>query len=136
MSILSFLKSYLITIIVFFAIDMVWLTLVARGFYKKYLGYIMSPEVNWPAAIAFYLIFIAGLLYFSILPAVEARSLARAIISGALFGLVTYATYDLTNYATLRDWPFIVVAVDLVWGVVISSAVSLSAYTIITSLEK
>lgn len=119
-----FFKLYAIALPVFFAIDMVWLGLVAKNFYSKHLGYLMTPNVNWAAAIIFYLIFIAGLVLFVVWPGLEKHSLARVVLMGALFGLVCYATYDLTNLATVKNWPLIVTVVDLCWGAVLSAAVS------------
>ena len=123
--------SYLLTTVVFFAVDMAWLGLIAKGLYKKYLGSFLSDKVNWPAAIIFYLLFIIGIFYFAILPAVEKNSLAKAIISGALFGFFTYATYDLTNLATLKDWPLPIVFIDIIWGAVLTGIVSTAGYYIV-----
>ena len=117
-------KLFFIALPVFLAIDMVWLVLVARNFYKEQIGFIMRPDVNWAAAIIFYLIFIAGLVLFVIQPAIEKDNWKSALIMGAIFGLVTYATYDLTNLATLKDWPLLVTVVDLIWGAVLSASVS------------
>jgi len=119
-----YLKLYLVVLVVFFAIDMVWLGLVARTFYRKYLGYLMAPSPNWLAAIIFYLLFILGILVFVVLPGLEANSLKTTLLRAALFGLITYATYDLTNLATVKDWPVLVTVVDMMWGVVLSVAVS------------
>jgi uncharacterized membrane protein len=119
-----FFKLYGITLPIFFAIDMVWLGLVAKPFYSKNIGFLMRADVNWLAAILFYLLFIAGLVLFVIWPAVEKGSWTRALGYGALFGLITYATYDLTNQATMKDWPVIVTVVDLIWGTVLAAAVS------------
>ena len=94
-----FIKLYAIALPVFFVIDMIWLGLVAKGFYRAQIGALMKPEVNWTAAVVFYLIFIAGLVVFVISPAVEKSSWKHALLFGALFGLVCYATYDLTNLA-------------------------------------
>lgn len=118
------LKLYLCTLLAFFAIDMVWLGLVARGFYREHLGHLLRPDVLWAAAVAFYLLFIAGLLVFVVNPALRAGSARKAVGLGALFGLITYATYDLTNLATVRDWPWLVTAVDLAWGTCLGAAVS------------
>ena len=96
-------KLYLIALPVFFAIDMVWLGAVAKGFYRKHLGYLMAPKVGWPAAILFYLLFIAGLVVFAVRPGVLAGSPLKGLLLGAFLGLVSYATYDLTNQATVRD---------------------------------
>lgn len=119
-----YVKLYLATLAAFFVIDMLWLGLIARTFYRKYLGYIMTPNVNWGAAILFYLLFIVGILVFVVLPGLESGSLQNTLLRAALFGLVTYATYDLTNLATLKDWPLTVTIVDLLWGMVLSTAVS------------
>lgn len=125
-----FVKLYLIALPVFFAIDMVWLVLVARNFYQKHIGFLMKPDVNWVAAGIFYLLFIAGLVAFVITPAVEKHSWVHAVLFGAFFGLITYATYDLTNLATLKDWPLLVTVVDLIWGMVLSASVSVVTYLI------
>lgn len=123
-----YIKLYLATLIAFFIIDMLWLGLVARNFYSKHLGYIMSSTPNWAAAIIFYLLFIAGILVFAVMPGLQAESLGKTLLLGALFGLCTYATYDLTNLATLKDWPLIVTIVDLIWGTTLSTLVSLVSY--------
>jgi uncharacterized membrane protein len=119
-----FIKLYAIALFVFFAIDMLWLGIIAKGFYAKHIGSLMKSQVNWPVAVLFYLLFLAGLVVFVISPAVSKASLTHALVFGAFFGLITYATYDLTNLATLRDWPPIVTVVDLVWGMVLSASVS------------
>ena len=124
MNISYYTKLYVLTVPVFFAIDIIWLGVVAKSFYQKNLKYILSPNVNWTAAIIFYLIYIAGILIFAVLPAVAKDSLRHAAVWGALFGFFTYATYDLTNLALLKDWPIIIVIVDILWGVVLCSAVA------------
>ncbi|MBP7740930.1 DUF2177 family protein [Candidatus Woesebacteria bacterium] len=125
-----FLKLYAIALPVFFAIDMIWLGLVAKKFYAKYLGFIMSPTVNWPAALIFYLLFIVGIVIFVITPALKQQSLLNAALLGALFGLITYATYDLTNLATIKNWPLIVTVVDMIWGATLSTLISVITYLI------
>jgi len=129
-----FIKLYFIALPVFFAIDMVWLGLVAKNFYAKYIGFLMKTDVNWVAAIIFYLLFIVGTVVFVITPALEQKSWLQALMYGALFGLITYATYDLTNLATIKDWPLIVTVVDLVWGMVLSASVSIITYLIAIKL--
>ncbi len=121
---------YLITVPVFFLIDLVWLGVVAKDFYQRHLGYLMRPQVNWTAAILFYLVFIVGIVLFAVKPALEAQSASRALVYGALFGFFTYATYDLTNLATVKDWPAIVTVVDLVWGTVLCGTVAWGSYFI------
>jgi uncharacterized membrane protein len=118
------LVIYLITLAVFFLIDMIWLGVVAKGFYRRHLGPMLSPKVNWAAAILFYLLFIVGLLVFVIKPALISGEPLKALFFGALLGLISYATYDLSNLATLKDWPLVVTIVDLIWGSVLGGAVS------------
>jgi len=125
-----FIKLYAIALPVFFAIDMVWLGLVAKNFYKSQIGFLMKPDINWTAAIIFYLLFIVGLVLFVIMPAVEKGSWMYALLFGALFGLIAYATYDLTNLATLKDWPILVTIVDLAWGATLGALVSVITYFI------
>ena len=129
-----FIKLFLIALPVFFVIDMVWLVLVAKKFYQEQIGFLMKPGINWLVAIIFYFLFIAGLVIFVISPAVEKHSWVHALIFGALFGLITYATYDLTNLATLKDWPLLVTVVDLIWGTVLASSISLITYLIANKL--
>ncbi len=118
-----YLKLYFCMLLAFFAIDMVWLVLVARGFYQKHLGFLLRTDPVWPAAIVFYLLFVFGLLVFVVLPSLEAGSTKKALALGALFGLITYATYDLTNLATVKSWPWIVTVVDLLWGAILAASV-------------
>jgi len=128
MSLKNTVSLYLLTLAIFFLVDMLWLGLAAKDFYRRQLGGMLRPTVIWPAAILFYLLFVAGLLLFIIVPALDPRAGAlQALWRGAFFGLVTYATYDLTNLATLRGWPLAVTAVDLAWGAVLGGAVSFLA---------
>lgn len=129
-----FIRLFAVALPVFFAIDMVWLGFVAKGFYRAQIGQLMKPDVNWTAAIIFYLIFIAGLVVFVITPAVEKGSWMHALLFGALFGLVCYATYDLTNLAVAKDWPLLVTVVDLVWGAVLAASVSTVTYFIVNKI--
>jgi uncharacterized membrane protein len=125
-----FIKLFSIALPVFFAIDMVWLGVVAKNFYRAQIGGLMKSDVNWLAAIIFYLIFIVGLVVFVISPAVQKGSWTHALLFGALFGFVCYATYDLTNLAVAKDWPLLVTIVDLAWGAVLASSVSIVTYFI------
>ena len=129
-----FLKVYCIALPIFFALDMVWLGLAAKNFYAKHIGFLMKTNVNWAAAILFYLLFIAGLVVFVVTPAIEKGSWARARLFGALFGLITYATYDLTNLATLKNWSLAVTVVDLIWGTVLAASVSVATYAVAAKL--
>lgn len=125
-----FLKLYFIALPIFLVIDAIWLGLVAKDFYSNQIGSLLKANVNWLAAVIFYLLFIVGLVVFVIGPAVEKGSWLQALMFGALFGLITYATYDLTNLATLKDWPIIVTTADLIWGTFIAAVVSLITYFI------
>jgi uncharacterized membrane protein len=128
-------KLYLFTVPVFFAIDMLWLGYLARNFYKTQLQHLLSPEVNWPAAFIFYFVYIAGILFFAVRPGLSAQSLGIACLYGALFGFFTYATYDLTNLATLTNWPIKVVVVDIAWGTLLCTLVGGASYLIGTRLQ-
>ncbi len=128
--------GYLLTTVVFFAIDIIWLGFIAKGMYNKMLGHLMAPNVNWTAAVIFYLIFIVGIFIFSIIPGIEKDSFQHALIYGVLFGFFTYATFDLTNLATLRDWPIKIVFIDIVWGMVLTGSVASSGYYIMRWLLK
>jgi len=124
------LISYILTFFVFLIVDMAWLGLIAKDLYKKYLGNIVSDQVNWTAAIVFYLLFVVGVFIFAILPAIEKNSLRSAIILGALFGFFTYATYDLTNLATIKNWPIKIVVIDIIWGSLLTAIVSTAGFYI------
>lgn len=129
------IKLFLIALPVFFIIDMLWLVLIAKKFYSEQIGFLMRPDINWFAAVIFYLLFVAGLVIFVISPALEKHSWVHAILFGALFGLITYATYDLTNLATLKDWPVLVTVVDLIWGTVLASSISVITYLIANKIS-
>ena len=118
------LSIYGISVLVFFLVDMIWLGLIASNFYRSQLGSLLTSSFNWPVAIAFYLLFLIGLSVFVIVPAIDHRSIMYAVLYGALFGFFTYATYDLTNWATLRDWPALLSIVDMCWGAMLSATVS------------
>ena len=117
-------------------LDATWLGLVAPKFYKKHIGFIMSKSPNWTAAVLFYLVFIAGVTIFVVYPGWHNhQSMIKILILGGLFGLVTYATYDLTNQATLKNWPVIVTFVDLLWGTLLTGVVSVVAVTILKHIN-
>jgi uncharacterized membrane protein len=120
---LYYLKVYLATLGAFFVIDMIWLGLVARTFYRQQIGFLLTPHTNWVAALLFYLLFIVGIVVFVVMPGLRDTALHTTLLRAALFGLVCYATYDLTNLATVKDWPLLVTIVDLLWGMVLSTAV-------------
>jgi uncharacterized membrane protein len=120
----SFLKTYLFTLIPFLVLDAFWLGLVAPSFYKTQIGHLMAVNPNLLAAVLFYLLYVAGLVVF-----VTGRegTLQQTALRGAFFGLLCYATYDLTNLATLQGWPVLVTVVDLLWGTFATTITSLTA---------
>ena len=120
--------TYVITLIVFLAIDMVWLGAVARNLYKQKLGNILSANVNWMVAIVFYIIYTLGILFFAVNPSLKEMSWKVAMLNGAVFGSMCYATYDLTNMATIAKWPLLIVIVDITWGTLLTSSVSVITY--------
>ena len=130
MKIAFYIKLYALTVPVFFIFDLIWLGVLAKGFYQKNLNALLSPKVNWPAAISFYLIFIAGILIFAVIPAVVKDSWRHAVLWGALFGFFTYMTYEFTNLALLKNWPLNIVFVDILWGVVLCTAVATISFFI------
>lgn len=130
---MSFIKVYLVAFVVFLAIDAIWLVLVAPKFYKSQIGHLMAESPNLIAALIFYLLFIVGLVYFVLMPNIDG-SLSSVIVPAMLFGFMTYATYDLTNLATLKDWPLLVTGVDLLWGTFLSTGVSVISYLILQIL--
>lgn len=117
-------KLYFITLISFLGIDSLWLGLVAPSFYRSQIGFIMAENPNFFAAGIFYLLFVFGMVIFVVEPAMKNESMVQNVMKGALFGLVTYATYDLTNFATLANWPLLVTVVDMLWGIVLSAVVT------------
>jgi len=124
MTMVSFLKMYTVGVVTCFAIDLVWLGVVAKGFYQRQLGHLMRPDVLWLPAVLFYLLYVAALVVFVAGPAVERQSLGRAIGYGAFFGLAAYAAFDLTSLALLKDFPLQAALVDLAWGAFLSASVS------------
>lgn len=113
------------------AIDAVWLSVIANKFYKSQIGSLLLDKPNMPAAVLFYVIYVVGIVLFVLAPALEAQSWKHAAVYGALFGLVAYATYDLTNLATLKGWTVKLVVVDLLWGMVLTGTVSVISYWVL-----
>ena len=130
-----YLKEYIVAVVVFFLIDMLWLGVIAKDLYAKELGHLLTNNINWVAAIIFYLLFVVGIVFFVIHPAIEKNSFSYALIAGLLFGFMTYATYDLTNLATLKDWPLKIVFIDIAWGSFLSASVSVVTYYVLNILK-
>jgi uncharacterized membrane protein len=132
---LLFLKMYGIALLVFFAVDMLWLGVIAKRLYSEQIGHLLKTNVNWAAAIIFYLIFIAGVVTFVLMPAWNDGSFIRALLLGGLFGFIAYSTYDLTNLATMKDWPLFITIVDLAWGTALGALTASISYAILTLLS-
>ena len=128
------IKIYAVTLVTFFVIDIIWLGLIAKNLYRKELGFIMKDSPNWIAAMVFYALFILGLVYFVVAPSIEAESFMKALLTGMFFGFITYATYDLTNLATLENWPLKITIIDLLWGTTLGGLVSSVSYFVVTKL--
>lgn len=126
--------TYLVSAVAFSVIDFIWLAKVAPKIYRDNIGHLMADKPNVPAAIAFYSIFLIGLLVFVIIPALQKSSFAHAAIYGALFGFFTYATFDLTSNAIFKNWPFKITAIDMVWGTILCCLISIVTYTVVTKL--
>jgi len=112
------------------ALDLLWLGVVAKKFYAEHMASLLRPDVKWVPALLFYLLYVTAVVVFVVVPAAERRSLTRAVGMGAFFGLAAYATYDLTSLALIRDFPLIVVLVDLAWGVVLTAVASSVGYAV------
>lgn len=123
------LLLYAVGLATFFIIDMVWLGVVAKKFYAKEMEGLLAPTIRWNSAILFYLLYVAGIIVFAVLPALYTQKLVVAPVLGGLYGFFTYMTYDLTNRATLIRWPMKLVIVDIAWGVIISAIVAASVYS-------
>ncbi|MGF9693827.1 DUF2177 family protein [Rhizobium sp. 0TCS1.26] len=115
-----YVVAYLSTAAVFFGLDFLWLGTVATGFYRSQLGEMMRERPNFVAAGAFYLVYVAGIVYFAVHPYIAGGSWSQALFAGALLGLVAYGTYDITNLATLKSWPLPMSLVDLAWGTLLT----------------
>lgn len=131
---LTFASSYLIALVAFVAIDLTWLGIMAPRFYKPTLGDIAVAGVNLTPAIVFYVLYPLGLVIFAIDPALRTVSASTALLYGALFGFFTYATYDLTNQATLRNWPLSLTIVDVLWGTLLGAVVAFFSFVTISRL--
>ena len=127
---MQFLKLYAATAAVFFALDLTWLGVVAKGFYKAQMGHLMRPDTQWVPAVLFYLIYVAAIIVLCVKPGLERESMGRAVAMGAVFGLAAYAAFDLTSLALLKDFPLKVALVDLAWGAFVTAAVSGASYAI------
>ncbi|NUS73648.1 MAG: DUF2177 family protein [Corynebacteriales bacterium] len=128
----DFIVRFLVAGSIMAVIDALWLTIVANKFYKDQIGGLLLEKPNLAAAVVFYLVYVTGIVAFVLAPALDKHSWQHALMYGALLGLFAYATYDLTNLATLKGFTLTVVIVDLVWGTVLTGGVSLISYHIVS----
>ncbi len=131
---MTYLLAFLIALLVFFLIDIVWLGFIAKDLYQKEIGALLKKNVNWIAAIIFYFIFIGGLVFFALRPAIQDVSFSIALLHGGMYGFIAYATYDLTNLATMKDWPLKITIIDLIWGTFLGASSASVTYLILTWL--
>lgn len=125
---MRYLVAYLCSGFAFLALDLMWLTFANKAFYRPLIGPVLADKVSLPPAVAFYFIYLGGILFFAVAPALRLGSAGKAALAGAVLGLVAYATYDLTNQATLKVWSVKVTAADLAWGVFVTTAAALAGY--------
>ena len=130
--IIPFLKTLLAVAVPMLILDGLWLGVIAKPFYAKYLGHVLAPNPVWAAAIVFYVLYAVGVAYFIVTPAL-AGSLAwyQVLLRGMFFGIIAYGTYDLTNHATMMNWPIIVTVVDMIWGAIITGVTGLVTWLIL-----
>lgn len=131
---MKYLLLLAISAIIFIFMDLLWLGVIAKSFYRARLGFILSDKVNWAAAVIFYFIYCAGVLWFAVLPSLENGEWHTALINGCLLGLLCYATYDLTNMATIAKWPLQITLIDIAWGAFITGTVSVSTHLVAVNL--
>lgn len=129
-----FVKLYITSLLIILVIDLIWLGVIARNFYKEQMRGLLKEKTFWPPALVYYLLYPFGLTYFVTGPAISSNSLMLAIVSGAILGFLCNATYNLTNWATLKKWPTLLVAVDLSWGVILSITVSVLSFLVGTKI--
>ncbi len=125
---MTWITAYIFTAIAFFAIDFLWLGTIAKKFYFSRMSHLLAGKVNYLAAAGFYAVYIIGLIIFAVAPALQDEAWQTAAIYGALFGFFCYATYDMTNQATLKNWPVAVTVVDIMWGTLLSGSAATIGY--------
>jgi uncharacterized membrane protein len=133
MTIPQYFILYVLTVPVLIVGDLLWLGFIAKSFYQSRLGELLGP-IQWYGAILFYVVYVAGIFIFVIIPALDRSSLQYALAFGALFGFFAYATYDLTNLATLKNWSLTLTFVDIVWGMFLTSIVACAGFLIADKL--
>jgi len=131
---MQFFKTYIVVFFVFMVVDMLWLGILAKKLYRDQIGFLLKSDVNWTAAIVFYLLYVVGLIVFVVEPAILRASASYALFAVMFFGFVTYATYDLTNLATMKDWPLSITLIDMAWGTTLGGLTSYIGYILLGAL--
>jgi uncharacterized membrane protein len=129
---MTYVTGYVAALLTFLLVDMAWLSTMAPRFYRPTLGDIAISGVNLPPAIMFYALYPVGLIIFATIPALKNGSISTAVVSGALFGFFTYATYDLTNHATLRNWTLQLTLIDVAWGTILAAITSAVTFWVVS----
>lgn len=132
---IKYFASYITIAMVMLALDVLWLGFIAKPLYQQGIGHLMAAQPNLIVAAVFYLVYAAGLMMFVILPLENANSLIKVVTTAAAFGFFAYATYDLTNWATLKEWPASVAIADLIWGSFASISASIAGYYVLRALQ-
>ena len=127
--------NYLSTLVPLITLDMLWILVLAKKFYAEQMGFLFSKNINTIPVLFFYPLYALGVLMLAVLPAIISSSWIEALWRGALLGLVAYGAYDLTNHATIPNWPLPVTLVDIGWGVIVTSFTSVIAYFLITAFR-
>lgn len=128
---MQYLAAYIVTAVIFLFIDFLWLGYIAKSFYFSRLGDLLLDKPNLAVAAVFYAVYVIGVVIFAVGPALQSGTWKTALIYGALFGFFCYATYDMTNLATLKGWPVTVAVVDVIWGTVLTGVSALLGYAIV-----
>lgn len=131
---MPYVIAYVSTAVVFFGIDYLWLSRIAIGFYRRRIGGLLLETPNFAAAGLFYLVYVAGIVYFAVMPAVAGGGWMAALVGGAFLGLIAYGTYDMTNLATLKDWSLSVSLVDMAWGSLLTAVAATAGYFAVVRL--
>lgn len=132
---MKILATYIVIAVVFLGIDLLWLGVIAKGFYNEQLGSLLADSVRWIPALVFYLFYVGAILYLAVLPALQTNSFVRAAVNAAVLGAAAYGAYELTNLATLKHWPLQVAMVDLVWGTVLTTLAACAGYLVLKWLR-
>lgn len=130
LALITYVVAYIATAVIFLGLDALWLGVVARPAYRRWIGHLMADDIDMMAAFWFYLAYVVGLVIFAVSPALRDGAWTTAVIYGALFGFFAYGTYEMSNFATLRNWPIRMVVVDLAWGTTLSAVSAFAGYTI------